>query len=173
MKSDETEENTNTKSVKENGVSGVGIVRHLIAILALSSIVLANMNRQAFNQALVSMTRSSNHTDTKQQVKVDKLKVNETSTTLPDVVSSTSDLEQIFKYDDRFDWSQSQIAALQSAFAFGYTPFMIPGGRLCEIYGAKWIVFISGFGSALCSIFTPFLADNNFSLLVMSRTIMG
>lgn len=152
-----------------------GSIRHIVAILALSSIVMANMNRQAFNQALVSMTKP--HTQPKVESKVVEVLSGNSGVPgyrpcgeagCPDITTEDQD-----ELDDRFDWTVSQISLLQAAFSYGYTPFMIPGGRMSELYGAKWIIFISGFGSALCCILSPLLADTNYYLLVGSRIMMG
>lgn len=168
-------------------IERVGMIRHIVAVLALSSIVLANMNRQAFNQALVSMTklhntpeRTESPVDASSSVEV----VTETEGAAPPsefssitetnpIVEHDSVASSEVEFDDRFEWTGAQIGLLQAAFSYGYTPFMIPGGRMSEIYGAKWVVFVSGFGSALCCIMSPFLADTNFYLLVASRVIMG
>lgn len=173
-----------------SGSAGEGYIRHIVAILALSSIVLANMNRQAYNQSLSSMIKPvkrpievSNSTEsnlvlaTPGTADVDIASMAEYPEiyTEDSLASSASNIESDIAdpEDDRFEWDLGRVSLLQSAFAYGYTPFMIPGGRMCEIYGAKWIVFLSGFGSALCSALTPFLADYSFYLLVASRTLMG
>lgn len=168
--------------------SSEGYLRHIVALLALSSIVLANMNRQAYNQSLSSMirplevastTKAKNSTVQSeasvpsQQEDTTELKIPEYYTEEPTTLPPSQTNESPAVEDDRFDWDLKRVSLLQSAFSYGYTPFMIPGGRLCEIYGAKWIVFLSGFGSALCSAMTPFLADNSFYLLVASRILMG
>jgi len=162
----------------------IGHVRHIVALLALSSIVLANANRQAFNQSLVGMTRANRNEQIKLESQISNAN-DSTDRTTPssqnwgpidlgtrsdEVPTAETDYDED---DDRFDWTGSQIGALQAAFSYGYTPFMIPGGRMSELYGAKWVVFLSGFGSALCSILTPFLADTNYELLVASRVLMG
>lgn len=189
----------------------IGYMRHIIALLALSSIVLANANRQAFNQALVSMTRdkpavpatttTSTTTPTPEAndaliftmfPPVETTTINSMTTTIISEARGDSELTTQYDpiedllvdtaaqdaiktddHDDKFDWTPKQIALLQSAFSYGYTPFMIPGGRMCEVYGAKWVVFASGFGSALCCLFAPFFADWNYNLLVVSRILMG
>lgn len=163
-----------------------GRLRHIVAVLALSSIVLANMNRQAYNQALVQMVRRppdanvSSATDlsaaTTLGAPLDDIATNswfdEETTTSQTAIEASTRIEVLVK-EDRYEWSGAQVSLLQAAFSYGYTPFMIPGGRLSELYGAKWIVFLSGFGSALCSLLTPFLADHSFTMLVVSRVLMG
>lgn len=176
-----------------------GLVRHVIAVLALTSIVLANMNRQAFNQALVSMTRKPSAKPSEPLPTLDNAPTLAPAHSQPDnflssIITTTSttttqsSLETTTPFadydigttqivpdedDDRFDWTGAQIGTLQAAFSYGYTPFMIPGGRLSELYGAKWVVFLSGFGSALCCALSPIFADYSFELLVASRVFMG
>jgi len=167
--------------------ANVGRFRHVIAILALSSIVLANMNRQAYNQAITRMVRTLpepapnlENLDANITATIDKQL--EGATIVGDEAGGTSVVEEADgrlpskvpdDEEDRFFWTTSEISTLQAAFNYGYAPFMIPGGRLSEIYGAKWVVFLSGFGSALCSMLTPYFADNSFVLLVSARVIMG
>lgn len=186
----------------------VGHFRHVIAILALSGIVLANMNRQAYNQALVRMSRNTSAVFSSKAaaniINNDSLNLTTTATTILDsdvelleslnqstyttinnnysnnsssineneIAAPTTNQDDLDN-QDRYDWTASQISLLQAAFPYGYTPFMIPGGRLSEIYGAKWVIFLSGFGSALCSLLVPILADYSFPLLVASRIAMG
>lgn len=47
------------------------------------------------------------------------------------------------------------------------------GGRLAEVYGAKYVLLLAVAGSASINLMTPFLARNSFYLLVLSRIIMG
>lgn len=190
---------------KETDKQKIGGFRHIVAILALSSIVLANANRQAYNQSLTYMVKKNvnkraNQTDsnstevpsesetstpytvvspTSFSYEIGSTEALVNSTTSSDAISEEINVSKIeatsslIADEDGYDWSGAQISLLQSAFAYGYTPFMIPGGRMSEVYGAKWVVFLSGFGSAICSLAVPFLADYSFILLVISRTLMG
>jgi MFS family permease len=226
---------------KPGPITKNGSVRHLLAILALSAIVMANMNRQAYNQALVRMIKKNpaRQDGAKQLERTNSTGANDQATVptqapfgptsteeAPDHTTPSapplSTPSQAFTGmyaadpidpivgaelvvspgpatieperngtghnndndhnaadddddddDDGFDWTGSQIGLLQAGFSYGYTFFMIPGGRLSEIYGAKWVIFLSGFGSALCSILTPFIASRSYALLVASRVFMG
>lgn len=157
-----------TTTTTTNTPTKVGNMRHVVAILALSSIILANANRQAFNQALVYMIRPNETSSSSSSV-----------ATFDDSTATTTTgepiglFEQQDEQDDRYDWSGQQKSTLQAAFSYGYVPFMIAGGRMSELYGAKWVVFLSGFGSAVCCLLTPLLADWSFGLLVASRALMG
>lgn len=198
-----------------------GLIRHCIAILGLSSILLANINRQVFNQGIVSMTKRAKSASELATEIVTASLITESPTTIQantiknlyySSYETTSDfastqepqmeldskfnaskppppanyettegaaIEPIveedieLENDDRFDWSKEQESTLLSAFSYGYMPFMIIGGRMSEIYGAKWVVFLSGFGSAVCYLIMPYLADTSYTLLVCSRIFMG
>lgn len=195
-----------------------GWLRHYVAILALIGIVLANMNRQAFNQALVRMSKkrapmaitittttiSTNNLDTLATVPSTIMDLSSSTTAMsyiseekfqldqkrndidnnPDPTifvpnnidtSSTTEAPTVQPIDDRFDWTSQQIGQLQSAFSYGYVPLMVFSARISELYGAKWVIFMSGFGSALCCVLSPFFADTEYSytLLIVSRVAMG
>lgn len=169
-----------TSKTKGADHSKTGFVRHIMAMLALSSIVLANLNRQAFNQALVSMIKPISEnpaqlTDAGGFQNGTEQSLGTTVLPDPNQLDTTIEPARMAEpdFDDRFEWTGAQIGTLQAAFSYGYAPFMIAGGRMSELYGAKWVVFASGFGSALCCILSPFLADSNYILLVASRVIMG
>jgi len=81
--------------------------------------------------------------------------------------------DTILDYKDRFDWSIGNQQLLLGSFFFGYTLFMVFGGRLAEIYGAKYVIFLGVFGSAAINLSTPFMAHRSFVLLVCSRVLLG
>ena len=188
----------------EKVASPVGRLRHVIALLALSGILLANMNRQAYNQGLVRMIRrrpqpvelAPEVLDAEEGLilpsepafgldagglepaaaaagRLAGASLEEESNRANGTSGKDEQLVMEPAGEDKFDWSGAQVSLLQAAFFHGYMPFMIPGGRLAEVYGAKWVIFFSGFGSALCSLLTPLLADHSFGLLVASRILMG
>lgn len=215
------------KSSRRRSSEQHGQMRHMIALLALSAIVLANMNRQAYNQALVRMVKRVSHSattpptistvttnssmnpdetatlsteaalsivptlapttlsspqesagtetvDVKGNPTLASAETTDDTQTVPNDQQHHSSEQQVNEDDeDRYDWTGSQISVLQAAFSYGYMPFMIPGGRMSELYGAKWVIFLSSFGSAVCCVLTPFLADTNFVLLVACRALMG
>uniref|UniRef100_A0A0A1X5M3 Putative inorganic phosphate cotransporter n=2 Tax=Zeugodacus cucurbitae TaxID=28588 RepID=A0A0A1X5M3_ZEUCU len=58
---------------------------------------------------------------------------------------------------EEFDWTEKQKSYIISCFYWGYVITQFPGGYLSRRYGAKIVMGVSIFGSALCSLFTPFL----------------
>lgn len=72
----------------------------------------------------------------------------------------------------RFAWTTKQQTSLLGIFYYSYGAFMIPGGRLAEIYGAKYVLGASVAISGLISLATPLLAKR-FYLLLIARLLMG
>lgn len=74
---------------------------------------------------------------------------------------------------DRFMWTMQQQNTLLGGFYYSYSFLMVLGGRMAEIYGAKYVILLSVAGSALINLATPWMARTNFTLLVISRVLMG
>lgn len=74
---------------------------------------------------------------------------------------------------NRFAWDASQQGLLLGAFAFGTAPLQVVGGRLAEIYGAKWVLLACCIGTALTNLTIPWLAHFSFKLLILNRVLMG
>lgn len=50
---------------------------------------------------------------------------------------------------------------------------IIIGGRIAEVYGAKYVILMGVAGSAIINLFTPWMARNSFPMLIVSRILMG
>lgn len=74
---------------------------------------------------------------------------------------------------DRFDWDASRQGLLLGAFAIGTAPLQVLGGRLAEIYGAKWVLLAGCIGTALTNLTVPLIARFSFILLLINRVSMG
>lgn len=79
----------------------------------------------------------------------------------------------IIDISNRFEWDASRQGLLLGAFAIGTAPLQVLGGRLAEIYGAKWVLFAGLIGTALTNLTIPYLAHFSFILLVINRVVMG
>ena len=53
-----------------------------------------------------------------------------------------------------FSISETEMGAVYSAFLFGYTLTMIPGGRWADRFGPRLVVALTGFGAALLTALT-------------------
>lgn len=74
---------------------------------------------------------------------------------------------------ERFDWDASHQGVLLGAFAVGSAPLQVLGGRLAEIYGAKWVLLLGCLGTAITNLTIPMIAKHSFILLVFNRIMMG
>ena len=75
--------------------------------------------------------------------------------------------------DGPFSWDKTVQGLILSSYFWGYMVALIPGGRMCELLSAKWIMFGSVLLNALASIATPIAANFHYSLFILMRIIQG
>lgn len=74
----------------------------------------------------------------------------------------------------KFDWSHAEQGHILGAFFYGYILFQVPGARMAESVGAKWILMAANAGSALISLAFPLSTQlNSIHLLMVLRFVMG
>lgn len=71
-----------------------------------------------------------------------------------------------------YDWLPTTQGLILGSFFYGYVVFQVPSGRIAEMVGGKWIVFVGIFGSGVINLLTPFMT-HSISLLTTSRVILG
>lgn len=79
----------------------------------------------------------------------------------------------VIDVSNRFNWDASSQGLLLGAFAIGTAPLQVIGGRMAEIYGAKWVLLAACVGTALTNLTVPLLAHFSFVLLLLNRVVMG
>ncbi|CAG2113555.1 unnamed protein product [Medioppia subpectinata] len=73
-----------------------------------------------------------------------------------------------------FDWDQKTQGVILGAFFYGYVLFQVLGGRLAELFGAKWLCAVSLALSSLLNALTPIIARARiYWLLLASRVVLG
>ena len=79
-----------------------------------------------------------------------------------------------------FSITETEMGAVYSAFLFGYTLTMIPGGRWADLFGPRLIVTLTGLGAALLTGLTALGGASAWSLLtgvagsfVVIRFVLG
>ena len=79
-----------------------------------------------------------------------------------------------------FSITETEMGAVYSAFLFGYTLTMIPGGRWADLFGPRLIVTLTGLGAALFTGLTALGGTSAWSLLtgvagsfVVIRFVLG
>ncbi|CAA2962122.1 sialin-like [Olea europaea subsp. europaea] len=87
-----------------------------------------------------------------------------------ELISKSQDMKT---YEDKFMWTIEEQSFVLGGFFYSYFLFMIVGGRISEIYGAKYVLLLAVAGSGIINLATPWMARHSLSLLFISRVIMG
>ncbi|XP_054158501.1 putative inorganic phosphate cotransporter [Oppia nitens] len=73
-----------------------------------------------------------------------------------------------------FDWDESTQSDILGAFFYGYIMLQVVGGRLSELFGAKWMCAGGIAVSILINACTPVIARSHiYWLLLASRVVLG
>ncbi|XP_054158496.1 putative inorganic phosphate cotransporter [Oppia nitens] len=89
-------------------------------------------------------------------------------------ITDNNNQQQQQNHHGEFDWSESTQSQILGAFFYGYLVFQIVGGRLAEMFGAKWLCAGGQAGSMLINVLTPVIARTRiYWLLVASRVVLG
>ncbi|KAM7292521.1 putative inorganic phosphate cotransporter [Ixodes scapularis] len=135
--------------------------RHVLALMGFLGFVNVYALRVNLSVALVAMVNhtaiSTNHTPTYAQE------------CRPDGFNETTEKLQ----DGTFIWNEYQQGIALGAFFYGYVLTQIPGGRLAERIGAKWLYGVGVLITALLTLLTPVAAMWSFYAFVALRVMMG
>ena len=71
-----------------------------------------------------------------------------------------------------YEWLPTTQGLILGSFFYGYVVLQVPSGRIAEMVGGKWIVFVGIFGSGIINLLTPFMT-HSIPLLTTSRVILG
>merc|ERR1719402_751649 len=69
-----------------------------------------------------------------------------------------NDTEPPSHQDPGFNWDEKTQGNVLGAFFYGYVLTQIPGGRLAEIFGGKWLFGIGILVTAVFTLLTPLAA---------------
>lgn len=67
-------------------------------------------------------------------------------------------LNHTTKKDGEFIWSPSEQSTILASFFFGYIVTQIPGGRMAEVVGGKWLFGLGVFCTSVLTLLTPVVA---------------
>jgi len=77
------------------------------------------------------------------------------------------------KDDGPFAWDESQQGTILGMFFYGYILTQVPGGRLSEVFGGKWLFGSGILVTAVFTLLTPLAATTSIYLLYAVRIIEG
>ncbi|KAF8787045.1 Sialin like protein [Argiope bruennichi] len=75
--------------------------------------------------------------------------------------------------DGEFIWSSQMQGIVLGAFYYGYVISQIPGGRLAELFSAKWVFGLSTLITSFLTLLTPWAAWKGVGFLIGIRAIEG
>ena len=60
-----------------------------------------------------------------------------------------------------------------ASYFWGYIITQFPGGRIAELFSAKWVMFGAVLSNGILTIFTPLAANNSYIALLVIRFCEG
>ncbi|CAH0589202.1 unnamed protein product [Chrysodeixis includens] len=135
--------------------------RYVVAVLGCMGFATIYGLRVNLSVALVGML---NHTALKQGSKKD-------SKLLVMLASDEGDAKGM--EDGPFVWSTQIQGIVLSCYFWGYIVAQLPGGRLAELYSAKWVMFAAVFVNAVCTLLTPIMCKMHYVGVVVMRVLEG
>lgn len=72
-----------------------------------------------------------------------------------------------------FDWDENTQGQILSSYFYGYLSFQVLGGRLCERFGAKWILAAGVAVPGILTFLTPLAAFLGPIWLMVNRVLIG
>lgn len=75
--------------------------------------------------------------------------------------------------DGEFDWDVQTQGYVLGSFFYGYVITQLPGGRLAELFGGKWIFGIGILVTSIFTLLTPIAAKYSVYALIGVRVFEG
>lgn len=75
--------------------------------------------------------------------------------------------------DGPFAWSEPTQGLVLGAYFWGYILTQIPGGRVAEMFSAKWVIWGSVLVNVVFTILTPVAANISYIAVLVVRFIEG
>uniref|UniRef100_A0A6P7GY55 Sialin n=1 Tax=Diabrotica virgifera virgifera TaxID=50390 RepID=A0A6P7GY55_DIAVI len=139
--------------------------RYVLAILGSVGLGIIYGLKVNLHVAIVSMVKHGPSNSTQNQNVTNNLTRPAETCGEEDITNSTT----ITAEQGPFDWSTSVQGLLLSAYFWGYIVAQIPGGRIAELFSAKWVMFFSVAINAVCTLLTPVMANLHFGALIAMR----
>ncbi|CAG2102000.1 unnamed protein product [Medioppia subpectinata] len=101
-------------------------------------------------------------------------KFNKSSSRSSDICVTSADKNSTKSHNSgEFDWDESTQGVILGAFFYGYLVFQVLGGRLAELFGAKWLCTGGIAASLVINALTPLIARSGYYwLLLASRVVL-
>ncbi|XP_052751138.1 sialin isoform X1 [Galleria mellonella] len=86
---------------------------------------------------------------------------------------SNSEGKATMELDGPFIWLPGVQGIVLSCYFWGYFVSQLPGGRIAELFSAKWVMFFSVTINVVCTLLTPVMAQAHYAAVVVMRVGEG
>ncbi|KAL6426666.1 hypothetical protein ACFW04_009210 [Cataglyphis niger] len=160
----------NSNAARKNG--SVFPIRYLMAIMGSIGLAILYGFKVNASVAIVAMV---NHTAVKLSTSHNLETDDNTTTVSADgcQFDDASNVTKITGENGPFVWDELIQGFILSSYFWGYTVSMLPGGRLAELWSAKWVMNGSVLLNVVASILSPIAARIHYSLFIAMRFLQG
>ncbi|XP_014482860.1 PREDICTED: putative inorganic phosphate cotransporter [Dinoponera quadriceps] len=144
-------------------------IRYLMAIMGSIGLAILYGFKVNVSVAIVAMV---NHTAVKLPTSY-HADINSTNIVKADEVCDGQSVTKVAVEDGPFVWDESLQGLILSAYFWGYMMSLLPGGRMSELWSAKWVMSGSVLLNLAASFLTPIAAQAHYSLFILMRFIQG
>ncbi|EFN84324.1 Putative inorganic phosphate cotransporter [Harpegnathos saltator] len=121
----------------------------------------------------VAIVAMGNHTAVKLSTSHDLEANSSTVARETEEVCGTSGVAKTAVEDGPFVWDESLQGLILSAYFWGYMVSLLPGGRMAELWSARWVMNGSVLLNLAASLLTPIAAQIHYSFFIATRFIQG
>ncbi|CAH2092714.1 unnamed protein product [Euphydryas editha] len=155
---------------KGNVLGRIVPARYILGILGSIGMAIVYGLKVNLSVAMVGML---NHTAIKNAVHNVKDEDNLTVSTGELECEPTGNATSAKEADGPFFWSSEVQGIILSCYFWGYFVSQIPGGRIAELFSAKWVMFFSVTINVVCTLLTPVMAEAHYAAVVVVRVGEG
>lgn len=89
------------------------------------------------------------------------------------IVSMVRSNSTIASGSTTFEWNEQTQGMVLGSFFWGYVIFQLPGGRMADLFGSKWLLCGGILGTSLLTIASPVAARVHYWLFIICRVLEG
>ncbi|KAJ9591416.1 hypothetical protein L9F63_002022, partial [Diploptera punctata] len=141
-------------------------VRFVIVFMCFIGISLQYTMKVLLSVAIVAMVKSESSNTTESQLL-------ESDIDSDDVCPVSETTASTSKQEGEFDWSEDVQGYALSAYYYGYIATQLLGGRLSDVFGAKYVLGPGVFIAGAVTVLGPVAARIHIGAFIASRVIVG
>jgi len=136
--------------------------RYVFSVMSFLGFVNVYAMRVNLSVAIVAMV---NNTAISSNATID-------NNTCPDLIPPPTNKTQD-SGDGPFDWDEQEQGLILGSFFYGYVLTQVPGGRMAEIWGGKWLFGVGVLITSIFTLLTPWAAYTGVGMFTFIRVLEG